>query len=169
MLLPSGLLQYIPRLKAERAAVLLFFYCLRCLWLSSAQWLFVLKTNASQPAVVCWLEQRLQSTFGADVSSVVDNIFLCRYVWEGKEIGVRTAAVGILHVPGHTHSLANNIWGLSKGSIASRCSCHRLFSTVINPPSLWTCQGQAKTWHIASPTYTGGSEYILEYSKCFSS
>lgn len=72
-----------------------------------------------------------QSINAADVSSNVDYIFLCRCVWVGKEIGMRTAASGILQAPSHIHSLADNIWGLSSGSIGSRCSCHWLFSTVI--------------------------------------
>lgn len=57
---PSGHLGYMPRLNAERTAVLLLHYCLWCLWLSSAQCLFEdsLKTNVSLPAEVCWLGQR---------------------------------------------------------------------------------------------------------------
>lgn len=45
-----------PWLNAERTAVLLFFYCLRCLWLSLAQWLFEdsLKTNVSQQPRQWW-------------------------------------------------------------------------------------------------------------------
>lgn len=72
-----------------------------------------------------------QSINAADVSSNVDYIFLCRWVWVGKEIGMRTAASGILQASSHIHLLADNIWGLSTGSIGSRCSCLWLYSTVI--------------------------------------
>lgn len=51
-----------PCVNAERTSVLLFFYCLQCLWLSLPEWLFEdsLKTNVSPLAAACWLGQRVR-------------------------------------------------------------------------------------------------------------
>ncbi len=97
-----------PWLYTERTAVLLLFYCLRSLWLSSAQWLFEdsLKTNVSLPAVLCWLGQRVKKSINVpDASSSLDFIFLFR--WRG-EAGVATTAAGICKhatMPTHWHTI----------------------------------------------------------------
>lgn len=67
-----------------------------------------LKTNVSQPAVFCWLPQRMESINVPDASPFLGFILLYRCALERWEIGIRTTAAGIFKLktlPTHWHTI----------------------------------------------------------------
>lgn len=124
-----------PCVNAERTSVLLFFYCLQCLWLSLPAWLLEdsLKTNVSLLTAACWLGQRVRKVLMFQMPAPTWISYFCTGVsaGEGRMVWGQQLLVFANTKPSPHSDTQYSRPSSARGSPGSSCFCHQGLRPVI--------------------------------------